>query len=84
MPVTDGLAVVCIVTLTDVVYHYSDVEREIHEQKRRTLRELERRGGGQPSSWTWPHCRHFQVPSPTVSNCDFSKVPPRLSSQSGF
>lgn len=40
LPVVDGLDVVGVVTMTDVVDHYSDVKREIHEQERRSLQEL--------------------------------------------
>lgn len=42
LPVTDGLELVGIVTLTDVVYHFSDLKEEIHELERRTYRELGR------------------------------------------
>jgi CBS-domain-containing membrane protein len=37
----DDLRILDVVTLTDVAYHYSDVEREIHELDRRSFREPE-------------------------------------------
>jgi CBS domain-containing protein len=39
LPVSDGLEVVGIVTLTDVAYYFSDVKEEIHELERRSYRE---------------------------------------------
>lgn len=42
LPVADDLEIVGIVTLTDVVYHFSDVKREIHEMEQRSFRERER------------------------------------------
>ena len=39
LPVSDGLELVGIVTLSDVVYHFSDLKGEIHELERRSYRE---------------------------------------------
>lgn len=36
LPVSDGIDTVGIVTLTDVVHHYSDLKREIHDLERRS------------------------------------------------
>lgn len=41
LPVSDGLDVVGMLTLTDVAYHYSDIKREIHEMERRSFQERE-------------------------------------------
>lgn len=39
LPVSDGLELVGIVTLSDIGYHFSDVKEEIHELERRSYRE---------------------------------------------
>lgn len=39
LPVSDGLELVGIVTLSDVVFHFSDLKGEIHELERRSYRE---------------------------------------------
>lgn len=41
LPVSAGLEVVGIVTLTDVVYHYTDLKQEIHRLQRRPSEQSE-------------------------------------------